>query len=58
MQDGKDNSKREAPGDVEDSPDSREGSEAEVESLISLQEHVGNPREFKGRQIQMMALGT
>lgn len=43
--------KREAPDD------SHENSDAEVESLVSGQEHVGNPREFKGRQIQMMAVG-
>ena len=52
------NGKPEASGDEDDGQNSHEGSEAEVESLASLQVPVGNPREFKGRQIQMMALGT
>jgi hypothetical protein len=43
------NDKREAPGDVETS---HEHSDAEVESLVSLQEHVRNPKKFMGRQIQ------
>lgn len=39
-------------------PDSHEGSEADVESLASLQKQKDNATEFKGRHIQMMALGT
>jgi amino acid permease len=38
--------------------DSHDGSEADVESLASLRKQNGNPTEFKGRHIQMMALGT
>lgn len=39
-------------------PDSDAGSEADVESLASLRKQKDTATEFKGRHIQMMALGT
>lgn len=41
-----------------ESPESQEGSEADVESLASLRKQKDTATEFKGRHIQMMALGT